>query len=190
MLYVYAIQQRHAAPETFLPAFYAATKCQTQITSIATPGSLAHRYGVVLQELRLELLQHNSHILALTSAHRNGTASGPNIFLEGDNVVIGVSGLAQFGNGSILSLEDNGAAAAMLGMAQGQGVGVGDGGFAGLGGETLGINEESPGSSIMQMAGWGQFDSLVTGGMSGLDSILGEEGLDSWELNIDSALGC
>jgi hypothetical protein len=187
MLYVFAIQQRHSPPETYLPAFYAATKCQTQITSIATPGSLAQRYGVVLQELRLELLRHNGHLLALAAAHRDGTASGPNAFLEGDDMVISVSAMNQFGDGNMLSLEDNGAATAMLGMAQGHGVGA-SGHLAGLGDDALGITEESPGSSIIQMAGWGQFDSLVTGGIGRLD-FLGDEGLNGWELNIDNTLG-
>lgn len=142
----------------------------------------------MLQELRSELLRHNNHLLALTTAHQDGTASGTNVFLEGDDLVIGVNAIAQFGDGNMLSLEDNGAAAAMLGMAQGHEVGAGNGHLAGLGDGGLGITEESPGSSIIQMAGWGQFDSLVTGGVGRLESFLGEEGMNGWELNIDTAL--
>lgn len=160
MLYVYAIQQRHAAPEMYLPSFYAATKCQAQITSIATPGSLAQRYGVVLQELRLELLRYNNHLLTLTTAHRDGTARGPSMYLEGDDLVYGPGAGAQFGDpSSMLPLDGSNPAAATLGLPGGGG----GGNMAGLTDETLGFTEGSPGSSIVQMAGWGQFDSLVSG---------------------------
>lgn len=162
MLYVFAIQQRHALPSTYLPAFYAGTKCQTQITSIATAGSLAQRYSLVLQELRLELLRHNSHLLALVTAHRDGAAQGSSLFLEGDDLVIGAMAGAggQFGDANLLPMEHNNAAMA-LGLAQGHG-GGGSGHIAGLGDDTLGFAEGSPESSIVQMAGWGQFDSLVS----------------------------
>lgn len=146
MLYVYAIQQRHARLETYLPAFQAATKCQSLITSIATPGSLAQRYGVVLQELRLELLRHNSQLLAMATSEQDGGISGhASLMLEGDEAVLGHT----------TNLD-------MLGPNGGDMSGIGDvNGQLALD-DTLGFVDGSPGSSIIQMTGWGQFDSLVS----------------------------
>jgi hypothetical protein len=147
MLYVYAIQQRHASPDTYLPAFQAAIKCQGQITSIAIPGSLAQRYGVVLQELRLEVLRHNSHLLALTTeAERvdGGTMR------DGNEALLGA-----YAGQNLLGLGPQSMQFAPTGE------GIGD--HLGLSGEEgLGFVEHSPGSSIVQMTGWGQFDSLVS----------------------------
>lgn len=149
MLYVYAIQQRHSPPEMYLPAFHAATRCQSLITSIATPGSLAHRYGVVLQELRLELLRHNNHLLTLAVEQRDGTehATGA-VVLEGDESILGPSG-----NLDMLGLPGGNLGLGQAGDAAGQ-LPIGD--------DALGFAEGSPGSSIIQMTGWGQFDSLVS----------------------------
>lgn len=147
MLYVYAIQQRHAPLETYLPAFQAATKCQSLITTIATPGSLAQRYGVVLQELRLELLRHNSHLLAMTANAQDGNQE--TMKLEGDDAVLGaLTNLDMLGSngGDLIGIGQNaGDANSQLALD-----------------DPLGFVDGSPGSSIIQMTGWGQFDSLVS----------------------------
>ena len=57
VLYVWTIQQRSASPEKWQKHFDAASKCQGQITVSAQQASLAQRYGVVLEELRLEALR-------------------------------------------------------------------------------------------------------------------------------------
>jgi hypothetical protein len=44
------IQQRKEAEETWRPYFEAATRCQTQISSMAENESLAQRYTIVLEE--------------------------------------------------------------------------------------------------------------------------------------------
>lgn len=67
ILYVYAIQQRVEPPEKYLAHFKAASKCHAQIESIATRGSLLQRYGVVLQELRVEVLRHNHHLASVAT---------------------------------------------------------------------------------------------------------------------------
>lgn len=57
VLYVYSIQQRHAPEDTYKTYFDAAARCQSQISSLAEKDSLAERYTVVLEELRLEALK-------------------------------------------------------------------------------------------------------------------------------------
>jgi hypothetical protein len=97
------------------------------------------------------------------TAHRDGAAQGPSLFLEGDDLVIGAMTGAgaggQFGDANLLSMSHNNAAMA-LGLAQDHGSGSGH--MAGLGDDALAFAEGSPESSIVQMAGWGQFDSLVS----------------------------
>lgn len=146
MLYLYAIQRRHSQPEVYLPAFQAATKCQAQITSIATPGSLAQRYGVVLQELRLELLRHNSHLLALTTGQRDEGGQAQSHALGESEAIVN-----QF-NADLLALE----------AADGMGFSGDAHGHMGMGDDGIGFPDASPGSSIAQLTGWGQFDSLVS----------------------------
>lgn len=148
MLYVYAIQQRHSPIETYLPAFQAATKCQAQTTSIAIPGSLAHRYGVVLQELRLELLRQNSQLLTLATGNHERD-QGSSLLLEGDEMVLG-----PFNEAEMLPLPGPD-------MPVAHGPGHANNSLM-LGDENLGFAQESPGSSVMQMAGWDQFESLVS----------------------------
>jgi hypothetical protein len=152
MLYVYAIQKRHADPETYLPAFHAAVKCQKQITSIAVPGSLAQRYGVVLQELRLEVLRHNSQLLAL-AGEDIGTDEAGAMRENGNDGLLG-----SFSNQGPVDMNSQGmhfAPTASEEVAGHLNLGREDG--------PLGFGEHSPGSSIEQMMGWGQFDSLVSG---------------------------
>lgn len=152
MLYVYAIQQRHSPLETYLPAFHAATKCQALITSIATTGSLAQRYGVVLQELRLELLRHNRQLALLAAKQREGTNTG-------------IGALALDGDENITNQTDNVGILGFGGDNLDMGRAPGDpNGYSNLGYDSLAFPESSPGSSIIQMTGWNQFDSLVSSG--------------------------
>lgn len=145
ILYVYAIQKSQSPPATYLPAFDAATKCQRLITSIATPDSLCQRYGVVLQELRLELLRQNSHIRSLT-------------FTEGDASTMDLGSFGLEGDGIIFS---------QLGSIDTLGLGSGPRGEnsgdvnAAFSGDNLSIPTASPRDSMTQINGWGEFDSLV-----------------------------
>lgn len=59
VLYVYAIQQSSSTTATYQVYLDAATKCQTQIAGFAGTESLAHRYCLVLEELRLEAVRHS-----------------------------------------------------------------------------------------------------------------------------------
>jgi hypothetical protein len=66
-LYVYAIQKRSSPPEIYLTHFRSASRCHSQLESIATRGSLMQRYGVVLEELRVEVLRHNHSLAAIVT---------------------------------------------------------------------------------------------------------------------------
>ncbi|KXH32491.1 finger protein [Colletotrichum nymphaeae SA-01] len=79
VLYVFAIQRRTEAPETYLDCFRLASQCHAQIESVATKGSLMQRYGVVLQELRLEVLRNNTYLASVsTPLAGNGSTSNEN----------------------------------------------------------------------------------------------------------------
>ncbi|EKG18711.1 Transcription factor fungi [Macrophomina phaseolina MS6] len=157
VLYVYTIQQRHSPPETYLPHFRAAAKCQEQISNIASRGSLAERYGVVLQELRLEILRHNEFL-----ATQGSSAAMP---LLGSDLVFPV-------------VHDQAP------PVMGNGLGTVDG-LQQMGHEPFA--EPSPSSSIAQLTGWGQFDSLVTGGIGSLESLLADSGA-GWDLDLGGGL--
>lgn len=94
------------------------------------------------------MLRHNSHLLALTLGGGDGT--GGAAMREGDETLLGA-----------ISDQD------LLGLGtQGMHLGLAGGDMArhfGVAGEEgLGFSERSPGSSTVQMTGWGQFDSLVS----------------------------
>lgn len=132
--------------ETYLSAFKAATKCQLQIEKLAIPGSLAHRYGTVLQELRTELLRLNNQLLLRIAEAQDGEAS--ELMREGDEVLFPQTGDVELTLAGVPDL---------------------DPGISGLEGpsllpsdESLWFTQESPGNHILQMTGWDRFDSLVS----------------------------
>lgn len=136
-----------------MTAFRAATKCQALITSMATTGSLAQRYGVVLQELRLELLRHNRQLASLAANEQVRTNT------EMDTLSLG-------GDENIMSQADNVGILGFGGNSLDVGQAPGDpNGYRNLGYDSLAFPEDSPGSSIIQMTGWNQFDSLVSGAL-------------------------
>ncbi|KAL1616400.1 hypothetical protein SLS56_011442 [Neofusicoccum ribis] len=158
VLYVYVIQQRHSPPETYIHHFRAAVKCQDQISDIATKGSLAERYGVVLQELRLELLRHNEYLAG------QGHAA---LSLLTSDLVFPVAG----------SQDHHAPLSAGIPGSDHLGQ-MGHDAFA----------EASPSSSIAQLTGWGQFDSLVTGGIGSLETLLADSAA-GWDLDLGGNLG-
>lgn len=60
VLYVYVIQQATSPDETLDDYLDAATRCQSQMSSIAEKGSLSSRYCLVLEELRLEAVTRST----------------------------------------------------------------------------------------------------------------------------------
>jgi hypothetical protein len=57
VLYIHTIQRRFDPADNWHPDFLAAEKCQTQLTSQADKSSLVQRYGIVLEELRQEVVK-------------------------------------------------------------------------------------------------------------------------------------
>ncbi|KAJ0162112.1 Activator of stress, partial [Colletotrichum tanaceti] len=166
ILYVYTIQQRTAPAETWQAYFNAASRCQTQIASLAdNESTLAARYCLVLEELRTEALrqterlQHHAEMVA--AAHQNGGGSNN-------------SSLARAGGGGVV---------VVAGGEDVQGQQPENHHLAGLNFSDVGHGEEfvgfdaSPSSSLADMTSWGQFDSMVTSGFSGLEALLNDDSL-------------
>ena len=57
VLYVHTIQRRFDPPHTWRESFLAAEKCQAQLSSFVEKTSFPQRYGIVLEELRLEAVK-------------------------------------------------------------------------------------------------------------------------------------
>jgi hypothetical protein len=57
VLYIHTIQRRFDFADNWRPDFLAAEKCQAQLTSQVDKSSLVQRYGVVLEELRQEVVK-------------------------------------------------------------------------------------------------------------------------------------
>lgn len=143
ILYFYAIQQRAEVPEIYMKYFRLASRCHAQIESIATKGSLMDRFGVVLQELRLEVLRNKNHLVSMSTPQATGgpstsgeVSSGPDARgprSRGNPVVGGSAGeeSQQLAGGDMAA-----SATSSSGM-------------------------EAFDSALLHMAGWGQFDSLV-----------------------------
>ena len=139
VLYVYTIQQQQSPLDAHLAPYEAATRCQAQISSLAVTDSLAERYGIVLEELRLEAVKH---IRAKRSEHhrspdfvshhkyddaiRDRSSSG--------DIVQGVEQMPRRDSNMLFS-----------GSQMGQM-----------------YNVSTPNSLVQEMTGWGQFDSMVS----------------------------
>jgi hypothetical protein len=57
VLYIHTIQRRFDFTDNWRPDFLAAEKCQAQLTSQVDKSSLVQRYGIVLEELRQEVVK-------------------------------------------------------------------------------------------------------------------------------------
>ncbi|KPM39762.1 hypothetical protein AK830_g6819 [Neonectria ditissima] len=174
ILYVYAIQQRAELPETYSKQFRLASKCHLQLESIAVKGSLMQRYGVVLQELRLEVLRNNHYLASVSTPQAGGGSVGdeselgcvnlPHNSQIGGQVIadasvdVNESGLGAPGNRSF----DYQGGGNQPGINSATSIDVVDGGLA-------------------HLASWGQFDSLVTGGSGTLDALLQSGSTDVWD---------
>lgn len=112
-------------------------RCQTQLSALAKPGSLAERYGLVLRELRVEMVVYNP---SLRSVMPETTDQGVPPDEAHSDLFIPIQ---QQQHGHEQSLD-----AALT---------------TGGGSQPFPENTEpSPTSSVAQMTGWGRFDSLVS----------------------------
>ncbi|CAG9953020.1 unnamed protein product [Clonostachys rosea f. rosea IK726] len=187
ILYLYAIQERSERPETYLRHFRAGSKCHAQLEKIATHGSLMQRYGVVLQELRLEVLRNNAYLASVSTPHAEEDSAEGEIRERRGEVArtMSVSNPAPepphpFGAPSMS------ASASRLGVASAQGL---EGPRSGNEDASCIVPAANPGSmdgmddSLTHMASWGLFDSLVTGGTGTLDMMwdnMNLTGFNNW----------
>ncbi|KAI1394172.1 uncharacterized protein F4822DRAFT_424639 [Hypoxylon trugodes] len=145
-----------ARPNAYLAYFNAASDCQSRIINNARNGSWVHRYGMVLEELRLEVLRHSQVLFGgpTDAIPVNGSSIGdpaprdkdiPGSNTQDDPFTMSIS-TNEPTLGTVESLEP-------------------------LGESLIAI---SPSSSIVEMTTWGQFDSLITGGFGNFDSLLSD----------------
>ncbi|KAK8217847.1 finger protein [Phyllosticta capitalensis] len=167
VLYVFTIQSQNAHPHMYERLFDAGKKCQGQISEISIPGSLAERYGVVLEELRLEILKYNHYLASREqSMLSNGTPGMAG--LDAGEASIGTSN--DFLKSDSRRTNQDSAIGPLPPMQGNQ--------FSPLDGS----------SDIAEFADWGQFDALVTGGLGSLDFFSSQD-LDGWSLDLTARTG-
>ncbi|WDK22665.1 fungal specific transcription factor domain-containing protein [Colletotrichum graminicola] len=153
VLYVYTIQQRAAPAETWRAYFDAASRCQTQLATLAdNESTLAARYCLVLEELRTEALRQTERPRQHAdggSRHKRGPHFRVDTGAQNEETQDQVKDhhLASLGFSGVGRAED----------------------FVGF--------DASPSSSLADMTSWGQFDSMVTSGFGGLESLLNDGSL-------------
>ncbi|KAI0011484.1 fungal-specific transcription factor domain-containing protein [Xylariaceae sp. FL0662B] len=143
ILYVYTIQQSKAAPECYSAYLAAAARCQDQLGSMAEKGSLAARYCLVLEELRIE---------ALKKTERVRTPMPPGGTEPLNNGVLDSSELFSTSNGSMMPNPANFHFSDMTGVVD------------------LANFYASPNSSLAEITSWNQFDSMVFPGLGGFEN--------------------
>jgi hypothetical protein len=131
ILYIYTIQKSKDAGETYWGYLNAAIRCQHQLSSLADAESLAARYCLVLEELRIEALQ------------KTGQDSGPASPDERPELSV--------------SLESADAFAATSERPMGTALGLPDVGVAEVGG----FDDVMPIECLPEMTSWAQFEDLV-----------------------------
>jgi hypothetical protein len=112
----------------------AATQCQTQISNIAQKGSLAARYCVVLEELRLEAVKQIDRSNHAPPTERNGNHGRPTNESLDQTTLPADSAADQNDSGLFSTLP--------------------------TGGEDFDFNP-SPESSLADITSWVQFESMV-----------------------------
>lgn len=133
---MYTIKQSTAPAEKYQSYLMAATRCQQQIFEIAEQDSLASRYCLVLEELRIEALQQTQHpMVAPVNGQDPSTLNG-----------------AMNSTAVVLSSDTRGVAPPAGPFTFPDGTGTGD--FAEF--------HISPDSSLADMTGWGHFESMVS----------------------------
>lgn len=86
MLYIYVIEQRDAPPDVYSSYLSAAIQCQSHISSAAEKGSLLERYGLVLDELRIEAVRHTSAATSIATDDSPNVVSGYTDVLGGEMI--------------------------------------------------------------------------------------------------------
>ncbi|TVY51141.1 Activator of stress genes 1 [Lachnellula cervina] len=173
VLYVYAIQQRHTPQDKYQSYIDAAKKCQTQISSMAENESLAQRYSVVLEELRLEAVKQTQQHLESQNANSDMTST-----LQRDTRVFQASTYSGQMNGANQPPLPGSAVTGDL--------------FPDISDGTMfggAQNVTTPSSLMADLTSWGEFDSLVTAGVGGLDFMFMGDPNRPWDENTGTGVG-
>lgn len=122
--------------------FEAAEKCQAQLAFAAKDNSLAQRYEIVLQELKLEATEQTRQTNQIQQQqqeqiHTNNTPSEAQVFQQSQMIDVPIDGGATPAKG-----QDSENRADLSVWAEG-------------------ISEESPNSLMADLTSWEEFDSLV-----------------------------
>ncbi len=135
ILYVYTIQHSKEPEEVYRPYLAAAERCQQQIMEVAGEGSLTSRYCVVLEELRAEAVRQ----IAPAEAFEEGRPAQPYSTMDTriEEVEPFSSNMGDLSAGFSITSPD------LAAMGQ------------------LDDLHVSPGDSLGDLTGWGQFDSMV-----------------------------
>ena len=136
ILYVYTIQHSKEPEEVYRPYLAAAERCQQQIMKVAGEGSLTSRYCVVLEELRAEAVRQ---IAPAAAAPEERPAQQPYSTMDARAEEVEPFSSNMGGLPAGFSITSPGLAA----MGQ------------------LDDLHVSPGDSLGDLTGWGQFDSMV-----------------------------
>ncbi|KAL3293700.1 fungal specific transcription factor domain-containing protein [Colletotrichum asianum] len=178
ILYVYAIQQRAEAPEKYSFCFQLASKCHSLYERNSVKGTLTQRYGVVLQELRLEVLRNNNY-LASTSPIQAGGDYAPCEMMTARNPLTATENYNVRARGQFDDLHprSNATTSQIENPTEDQLVNGNAGPVASV---------DALNTGLFQISDWGQFDSLVTGGIGSLDAFVLGEPNEAWE-NINTA---
>ncbi|OJJ02119.1 hypothetical protein ASPVEDRAFT_656164 [Aspergillus versicolor CBS 583.65] len=141
ILYVYTIQHSKEPEEVYRPYLAAAERCQQQIMKVAGEGSLTSRYCVVLEELRAEAVRQ---IAPAAAAPEERPAQQPYSTMDARAEEVEPFSSNMGGLPAGFSITSPGLAA----MGQ------------------LDDLHVSPGDSLGDLTGWGQFDSMVVSGFN------------------------
>ncbi|EFW99074.1 nonribosomal peptide synthetase-like protein [Grosmannia clavigera kw1407] len=161
VVYVYVIQHRSSPPETYGQYLSAAIECQRQIVQHAETGSLAQRYTLVLEELRLVTvkqvgLQRQTSMLPTRTPHAGGNENGRSSSSSSIPYAAGVE--ASFRSMGIAGIVNDPFDLSGAPLDEGM----------------VDWNE-SPSSSLADFTSWGHFDSMVSSGFWPFDSIANED---------------
>ncbi|KAH0420187.1 hypothetical protein CcaCcLH18_14143 [Colletotrichum camelliae] len=177
ILYVYAIQQRAEAPEKYSLCFQLASKCHSLYERNSVKGTLTQRYGVVLQELRLEVLRNNNY-LASTSPIQAGGNYNPSEAMTARNLPTATETYNTRASGQFDDLHSRSNAATAQSLEEKFENTTDDQLVNGQAGPVGSVDALDTG--LFHISDWGQFDSLVTGGIGSLDAFVLGEAHEAW----------
>jgi hypothetical protein len=153
VLYVYTIQQCQEPEEKYSIYFDAAARCQSQISSLAEKESLAQRYSVVLEELRLEAVKQ------VQRQPESRSSQNVNLNLRVQSSFTAPEAVMQEAQPGIIHSDNHNEPHAMGELFSNSQTTV----FEGPTGST-------PTSLMAELTSWGDFDSLVRTLIKVLDS--------------------